>query len=488
MMQSRLIKYLRALSVRDRERFRQFVQSPYFNQHEPTIQLLEIILDALKEEKELKRKVVFRELYPDKKYREQTIHNLMSSLMKLYQRFLAHEHLSNAPFLEELSMLEEAYDINQFDLLTNRTQQLDKQLDKYEHRDAQYHYAQYRLNQLEGYYVAGYIDRSNSKQLQKMLDHFDCYYTAVKLRNCCRLTANMMVINTQYNFHFLEPLLQHIRDNWDFFGKEPSIELYYTILQSLQEEDQPERYAHLKEMMASKIDQLSPVEGKDLYEFSYNYCIRQINSGRSQYQWELFDLYKQGLQNGLLLYENNFLSEWDYKNIVTLGCKLKEFEWTERFIENYKDRLPAHRQENAYKYNLANLYYNKKMYEETLSTLHQVQFTDVKYHLNYNFLLLRTYYAMQDTEALLSLLETFRIYVIRNRKMTAEQKRGYTNFIRYAKKLVLLRHQASTYSKKTLQEKLSALAEKIRNTEHVINSYWLLEECQLEPAREGQTI
>ncbi len=91
---------------------------------------------------------------------------------------------------------------------------------------------------------------------------------------------------------------------------------------------------------------------------------------------------------------------------------------------------------------------------------------------------MRTYYALHDTEALLSLIETFRIYVIRNQRITTEQKRSYTNFLRFAKKLVQLRHHASTYSKKALREKLDELAAKVENTENVINKYWLLEECK----------
>ncbi|MBK8703864.1 MAG: hypothetical protein IPN33_09695 [Saprospiraceae bacterium] len=117
------------------------------------------------------------------------------------------------------------------------------------------------------------------------------------------------------------------------------------------------------------------------------------------------------------------------------------------------------------------------MFSDVLSALLHVQFTDVKYHLNTTFLQLRTYYAMRDTEALLSLIETFRIYVIRNRKMTTNEKRGYSNFLRFAKKLALLKHNSSTFSKKSLKEKLDALSHKIETTENVINRYWLLEEC-----------
>jgi tetratricopeptide (TPR) repeat protein len=255
--------------------------------------------------------------------------------------------------------------------------------------------------------------------------------------------------------------------------------MYYTALMSMLDEQNPEHYQHMKRMLAKNMKSFSETEGRDLYSFSYNYCIRMINAGQRDYQVELFQLYKQGLKQDLLL-DKSLISEWDYKNIATLGARLKEFSWTEHFLQEYQEKLPIHRQENAYNYNLGNLYYNKGLYEEALSALLLVQFTDVKYHLSTTFLLLRTYYALRDTEALLSLIETFRIYVIRNRKMTSEQKRGYTNFLRFAKKLVLVKHSASTYSRKDFEKEIDDLRTKIESSENVINKYWLLEECQTD--------
>lgn len=478
MQESRLIKYIQELSAKDRERFHQFVFSPYFNQHEKTRELLEIIYAGLEApERELGRVRVFTRLFPGEDFDEQQLYNVMSYLKKLYHRFLSFEFFEKRQFQEPLYTLEAAFDKNQFDLLKNRSKQLEKSLRQCSYNDSEYYNVNYHLNRMQGYYTSSFEDRSKTELFQKMLDYLDKYYIAEKLRNCCHLTANMMMMNTQYEMRFLEDILQYIRRSWDFVSDDPTIIMYYTILMSLREENKPEHYQHLKEMLANNFSALSPQDGRDLYQFAYNYCIRKLNLAEDSYRWELFHLYKQGLKNGILL-SNDILSEWDYKNITTLGCSLKEFEWTEDFIQEYKDKLPANKRENAYNYNLANLYYNKKMYNEALSALLLVQFSDIKYHLSTNFLLLRTYYEMKDTEALLSLIETSRIYVIRNRKITTDEKRGYTNFLRFAKKLVLLRHHASTYNKKVLKEKLDHLTGRIEDSENVTYKFWLLEECR----------
>jgi hypothetical protein len=479
MLDSKLVKYLQDLPSKDRERFRAFVQSPFFNQHKKTCQLLDIILGHLEKGRVgVNKEKTYALLYPSSAYDEQKLHNVMSNLKKLFHRFLAQVHFEAQPLLEEVYTLEEAYERNQFDLLTNRAKQLEKQLLSYPYRDGNYHFAQYRLNYLLGYYGGQYVDRSKSDTLQQMYHHLDQYFMSEKMRNGCHLIGNSMLMNTSYDLGLLESVVRYVDQGYlkQDQDQKISIELYHNILLSLKNENDPQYYQRLKDLFATQSDKFSPPEKEDLFSFASNYCIRQINAGQSVYQKELFELYQQALPQGLVL-THGIISEWSYKNIATLGCSLKEFEWTEKFLQDYRDFLLPDRKENAYNYNLANLYYNKKKYRDALTPLLTVKYTDVKYHLSANFLLLRTYFAMRDTEALLSLIETLRIYIIRNRRITTEERRGYTNFLRFVKKLVTYKHQASTFAKPVLEEKLAALRQKIETTDNVMNRYWLLEEC-----------
>ncbi|HMQ49688.1 MAG TPA: hypothetical protein PKA00_19570 [Saprospiraceae bacterium] len=478
MYNSRLVRQIKELSSKDRERFQQFVASPYFNQHESTLQLLDWIIEYLDADaKYLEKEHLYNKLFPGAKFDEQQMYNLMSNLKKLFHKFLAYQYVEKSPFMEPIGALEMAFEKSQFDVLTNRGKQLHKKLEATPIHDANFYYANYRMSFLLGYYGAQYIDRTATDTFQRMLDSLDKYYILEKLKNCCHLTANILMMNTSYEFSMFEELLSYVERNWHQFESEKSIVLYYKSLKSHTDENNPEHFQVMKQLLEKEAEKFSSAELRDLYGFSNNYCIRMINLGKSEYHRELLQLYRQGLRRGLLL-NNDMISEWDYKNIATLGGNLKEFDWTERFLNDYKDKLSPAKRENAYNYNLGNFYYNKKEYNEALSYLLLVQFTDVRYHLGTTFLLINTYFALKDTEALLSLIETFRIYIIRNRKMSGEQKRGYTNFLRFTKKLVSLKHHASTFSRQALADKLNDLAAQIRKTDNVINKFWLLEECK----------
>lgn len=478
--QSKIVNYIQEISEKDREQFHRFVHSPYFNQHDQTKELLDVILEYIAEPNgQLDRDNLYQRLFPEEQtFDEQKLHNVMSYLKKLYQRFLAVKFLEVKSFREQLFTLESAFEVNQFELMTNRAKLLERTMENHPHHNSDYHFVSYRLHALLGYYSGSYVDRSKTESFQRMLDHLDRYYISEKLRNCCHLTANMMLFNTSYDLGFLEEILNYIGNSIEQFADDTSILLYYTVLMSMRDESNPEHYERLKDMLTHDIDKLTPDEAYELYNFANNYCIRQIKQGQTRYQRELFNLYQQGLKADLLL-TNGLISEWDYKNITTLGSNLKEFEWTEQFLQDYKDKLLAARRENAYNYNLSNLYYNKKMYDKALEVLRDVQFTDVFYHLNTTFLQLRIYYDLNDTEAFISLIETFRIYVIRNRKLTTVEKKGYTNLLRLAKNLAAIKHNASTFTRKNYEEKLLALRKKIESTQNVINKQWLLEECRV---------
>lgn len=480
MQDSKLIKNLKKLDSKTRQRFKVYVNSPYFNQHKTTKTLLQYIYRHLdKNEQKLDRHLTFQKLFPGEPFSEQLLFNTMSSLKKLLHSFLAQQQYESRPFTEELYLLEYAYYHNQFDLLTNRAKHLDRQLNNYPFRDSDHYHARFRYLNTMAYYQVHHEDRSKTELLQALNNKLDRYYILEKLRHSCQLVTNELLINSKFEFSFLDEVLAYYRKEQDRFSEDLSIHLYYTILMSLREDENPTHYQELKHLLKEKINHFSPREQSDLYSYANNFCVRQINKGYRDFQKELFELYQEGLTNGLI-FTNGLLNEWNYKNITVLGCILGEFEWTERFLETYKERLPEKPRENSYNYNMAHLNYSKRNYSEALDHLLLVRFSDVKYHLNYNNLLLATYYALGDTEALMSLLDTFRIYVIRNRKMTVDLKKQYTNFLRYAKKLTQIKQLPKSYGGTSKQEKFAALFLQIRQAENMVNRYWLENTCRQE--------
>lgn len=475
-MASKIMDQLLDLSASEKRKFLSFAASPYLNKHEKTLELVSLIL-----EREDARSItedppyLFSLIFPNTPFQEQLLHNLLSYLKKLYHKFIALEQLNIQNYTEELNALEYSYTHNQWDFFNNRSKALSKMLSNTSSKDPNYHFTNYKLNSLLGYHQSAFYDRTKTVHFQAMMDHLDLFFLQEKLKHSCHLKANMDIANTQYELRLLDQIITFLESEDSHYLDDPIIKLYYTIYKTMEKELSEPYYLKLQEILATDLSNYPYEATQDLYTFSYNYCIRQINAGNEDFKRELFQLYQKGLNNGLLL-ENDILSEWDYKNITTLGCNLEEFDWTLTFIENFKNHLPSNRQENAYNFALGLWNFSKGRFDDALNALQLVQYTDVKYHISTTFLTIRTFYEKQDTEALMSLLETFRIYVIRNKKIPTIEKRGYSNFVRFTKHLVNLVHQPYAYSSQEFQKKLTQLQTNIENTAELINKNWLLSE------------
>src|SRR5690606_2223412 len=121
------------------------------------------------------------------------------------------------------------------------------------------------------------------------------------------------------------------------------------------------------------------------------------------------------------------LTPWSFKNIVTNGLRLSEFDWVEKFIHDYSSRLDEKHRENAVTFNLAQLFFYKKDYPKVISHLSQVEYEDITYNLNSKTLLMASYFELDELEALNSLLDTFRVYLNRNKKIPATRRKHYLN-------------------------------------------------------------
>ncbi|MEM1221000.1 MAG: hypothetical protein AAGH79_18910, partial [Bacteroidota bacterium] len=172
-----------------------------------------------------------------------------------------------------------------------------------------------------------------------------------------------------------------------------------------------------------------------LFIHMLNYCIdTKINAGETRYFQEIFSLYKTALQQEII-FEKGLLNPNHYKNIITVGLQVKAFDWVEEFTKTYTPKLPMELQKNALNFNLANIYFEKKEYQKVIEQLREVEYENLSYALGSKIILLKTYYELNELLPLDSLVDSFRIYLHRNKLISREVKQQYLNHLRFVKKL-----------------------------------------------------
>lgn len=462
---------LRHFDKYEQNKCRKFVESPYFNRNEELVKLYGILISAINKDRleQLDKEAIWKKIVPGKKYDDTRFRKYASDLSKLVEAFLAQEVIESKP-LDRINYLMEALTEKEFEKIQNSVINLAGKISqKTSLRPADYYYQQYKIENniyLLNEYETRRSDRTN---IESISDNLDKFYIAEKLRLICAVATQQIFVNHDYNIDFIDEIKKYVKT--DKYRDVPPIALYSQILLTLSEQDEEKHYFQLKSYLDKFGLQFPKNEARDvLYMAAQNYCIRKINQGNQKFLKELFILYQDLLDKEIILGDGE-LSPWYFRNIVVIALRLGEFEWTEKFINRYHVFLPENFKENAVTFNLAQVYFYQKKYDKVIRQLQNVEYEDVTYNLNSKSILLATYYETDETEPMISLMESFRTYLNRHKEIPQSRKVHYQNLIKYAKRLLKILPN----DKKAIEK----LKVEINDNKNYIASYnWLDEKIQ----------
>jgi hypothetical protein len=144
-----------------------------------------------------------------------------------------------------------------------------------------------------------------------------------------------------------------------------------------------------------------------------------------------------------------------------------EYAWVQSFIETYTPFLPSDIRENARTFNLASLHFHQKKFRQVIALIQDVEYSDLVYALSAKQLLVRTYFELGEFIVLDSLIDSFKIYLRRNKQISKTQKMEYLNFLSYVKSMTVLTPRD--------HQKINKLSSRIEKASSVMPKKWLLE-------------
>lgn len=435
MPSKKLITLLDTFSKIDLKQFHKFIHSSYFNENEEIRQLFGIILNDLQmqNDKQLiinKKQQIWGQLFRQKKYNDAYLRKLCYELGQLANMFLIIEAQKKERVHKDIQLLE----IYKERKLFTHFDSLSKKVHQHNQLASADYYQQYRLEHLHHTKLEKAVGKFKTLDHLERADHFmDCFFIIKKLKLYCDFLDYRHSVSKEAKIGMIPGFLDYIQKS-DFI-RHALIRSYFLVTNMLLEKNEEPYFHELKEVLAENIADIPREELKTLYIYLINYCIdTKINAGRSDYFFELFDLYKAVLRDEIFI-EKNTISPQDYKNIITVGLHIKQFEWVESFIQNFTEKLPEEHQDNALTYNLAKVYFHKEDYPKVIEQLREVEYKNLVYALGGKLMLLKTYYELDEYIPLDSLIDSFRIYLRRNKKISKEVQQQYMNVLRFVKKL-----------------------------------------------------
>jgi len=469
MKNSKLVKLLSSLDENELRHFNRFIHSDVFNIHKNVIRLFNVIRKKFRNKTfELDKMTAFDQLFPGENYNTKKIHDVMSYLLRTLERFLAFKEMYHQESTELIALSRSYRKRSFWKLFDSTVKRINSKQVSSPIQDMDFHYQNYQLEQ-EKYFALIGKRRTTETNLQTVTDLLDVSYFANRLRQSCYMIAHKNVYKAEYNFGIINSILEEVKDQKLY--RIPAIGIYYHGFLALTDTDNIAHFKNLKQELVNNSQLFSKEEMWDIYVLATNIGIRYLNQERFiEERQELMDetyvLYKTGVEQGFLL-TNGQISRFTYKNAVTLGLGLEEYEWTRLFIETNKDKLDKAYQEETYHYNLAKLNYATKQYDAALKLLMTTTLSDDVYvNLDTKILLAKVYYELDDFDGLEALISSFQTF-IRRKQVISYQRLNYQNFINCLRKIVVV-NKFDKQARKTLAAEIKAL-------QPLPEKHWLLE-------------
>jgi hypothetical protein len=475
MQNSKLHQLLVALSPTERRHFRKFIRSPYFNTDQKLVRLSDLLLDHLPEI--LSREQLDQAVFPGTGFQYARISNLLSYITQHLIDFLALGQQKRESFGWQKNYLLALRKKELNKLFQQESRKWHQKLPPYTQTDEAGLYARQWLEKEQDAFFLQAGKREEDESLLRHIEALDQYYVLTMLKSICQLLNRQNILQTQGIPYLQEAFVDHMQRHHAQYEQFPLIQAYYQVLQCLLAENPEEHYRRLRQLLDKRGEGFPQEALHSLYQYARNICIKQSNQGQTRYLQELFRLYQEMIERELI-YADGYLSQGDFKNIVSLGIRLGEYDWTEQFLQSQSVRLPPEQKENALLYNKAQLLYARGRYRAARRKLVAVEFEDVFYHPGAKTLLLKIYYELDEAEALAALLRTFAVWLQRNKLLSPYQKEVHQNLIRFVKKLQGLRARAQAGERTSLKSSLRALAQAVAQTPAISQKAWL--EQQIE--------
>ncbi len=129
--------------------------------------------------------------------------------------------------------------------------------------------------------------------------------------------------------------------------------------------------------------------------------------------------------------------------------------------------MPKEHQANALSFNTARLHFAKQEYQKVLPLLQDVEYSDVFYMLDSKTTLFKTYFELNEYDALLSLAESFRVYCAVGKKLFPNNIEIITRILFASLKIFRAEHKN--------KKQLAQIAALFQEAKGIADKGWLLE-------------
>lgn len=474
MNSTKLIKLLQTLDPTEFRRLHQFLQSPYYNYNQHLIKLYQLLRKYYPDftAPRLTKERVFQKLFPEDTFDINKMRKLMSALTQLVEEYLISLHLKKDHYQRDRMLTAIYRQRNLAALYQKNTRDLIRDLEQSPYRNRDYYLALAQLNEELFFHPDTDKQQTGKPPLDQAMAHLDAYYLLSKLQLGAEMKTRENILAETYDIRLLEASVRLSREY--FVDKNPLYRMYLRILDLHGDHTDGKIFSEVLVLFRQVMPNIARSERQNILQHLLNHCIRLINQGQSEYKQTLFELYQLGIEYDLIV-ENDYISDITFSNIVATGASLKAFDWVKIFMDQNAAYLKTELREDTKALCLALWYFNQEQYDRTVHSLLGHHFSDILNHLKSRCLLLRTHFEqfLRDEtyyDMLVNEADAFDKFIRRHKKIAADKRKAYLNFIKLTKSLAL---------NKDDKEEVAKLQQLLNRQSLVTYREWLMQKMEL---------
>lgn len=464
MNKTKLIKLLKSFSKSEIKKFSLFVRSSYSNKESKILKLLNEIIKYFPgfQNENFTKEKLFGRIYPKRAYNDAALRKLISYLTELAVEFLIQQSIKRDDLARNLYLLKELSLRNTDSVFEQQASLVEKQMDKYPKNIVYYYYRFRLMNIINSYHsirkrslaVDNYQNEANS--------FFD-YFFIESLNIYIYLVNEKKISNRDFELVLYEEVTGYLKKNPH--SEITSIPVYYNCLMLIVTEEE-KYFQTLRELKKSMDEKIHGDELSVTYIVLQNFCVSQVKKGVTKYKREAFDLQKESVLRGFHL-SGEKIHIFTFLNIVSEAASVGESVWAEKFIRDNRHLLEPKYEFDAVNLSYAKCEFSRGEFEKSLTRLGKINMEYSHFKLSVKTLMLMIYYELNAYDSALSLLDTYRHYIARDRLLPKVDKDNRMEFAKYFKEIINL--------KTGMNAEINTVRKNILSVVNIVEKEWFLE-------------
>jgi len=394
----------------------------------------------------------------------------MTILLRLVETLLMHEELKENVACKTELLYPQLLKRKQFALFHRNMTKDDKALNGKTAKGVRDYAQKFRMESEHLLYLHHKELLRTEDNMPELIASLDVCYLVNKLKAYISCVALARIsAKKSYDMQPIEATTSLL--NLPQYAEHPLIHIHKVALNLLRK-NTLRLYEELIQLLNTNEKFISNNDLNDLYKIAVNFCSKKIKEGHSEFYQHALDIYRI-MDSKNLLTEGNFMPINKLKNIITLACRLNEFDWAKESIEKYRPNLKKAHANSVYHFNMGLVAFYKNDFKTALSHFIRVEKVNLAYDINCRIMLLKSHYEL-DHEYDERTIRTFLLserFIQSHKGLITRDKKAYKNFVRILINIYNTRHGAGKMTAEKVKKKLEKL-------EFVSDKKWLLEKIE----------